>query len=218
MSLPLKGERRDHLAEYVSQMDDPEGSLAVLMPRHAAYLAEAERLQQKYSSAATILVGFEGEWIRPGYGDLVSDLAADSRVDYFIGSLHHAGGVPIDFDKAFYAAAVDACGGTEAQLYASYYDEQHAMISTLRPRIVGHFDLVRLMSAEPARRLEGWEDGGNDVWGRVVRNLKLVRSYGGWLECNTSALRKGLTDPYPCREIAKVVLSQSRPACSGALS
>lgn len=173
------------------------------MPRHEAYLVEARRLQQKYAPETTILVGFEGEWIRPGYGPLVSKLAADPLVDYFIGSLHHAGGVPIDFDAAFYAAAVAACGGTEERLYASYYDEQHAMLTALRPRIVGHFDLVRLMSAEPARRLEGWEGGG--VWERVVRNLQLVRSFGGWLECNTSALRKGLAEPYPCREIAEVV-------------
>lgn len=193
------------------QMDDPEGSLAVLMPRHAEYLDEARRLQQKYASSVSILIGFEGEWIREGYGPLVTELAADPRVDYFIGSLHHAGGVPIDFDSAFYASAREACGGTEALLYASYYDEQHAMLSALKPRVVGHFDLVRLMSADPARRLAGWEEGP-DVWGRVVRNLELVKSFGGWLECNTSGLRKGLAEPYPCREIAEVC-SPSPPFC-----
>ncbi|KAK1762257.1 Polymerase/histidinol phosphatase-like protein [Phialemonium atrogriseum] len=186
---------------YPEELDDPEASLAALMPRHEAYLLEARRLRDKYASTATILVGFEGEWIRPGYAPLVSSLSAHADVDYFIGSLHHAAGHPIDFDAAHYAAAVAACGGDEESLFAAYYDEQRAMLAALRPRVVGHFDLVRLFSAEPARRLRGWRGGG--VWARVVRNLELVRGFDGWLECNTSALRKGLAEPYPCREIAE---------------
>ncbi|OAA54845.1 mRNA decapping hydrolase [Niveomyces insectorum RCEF 264] len=34
------------------------------------------------------------------------------------------------------------------------------------------------------------------------RNLQCVADYGGWLECNTAALRKGLAEPYPGRSIA----------------
>lgn len=36
-----------------------------------------------------------------------------------------------------------------------------------------------------------------------MRNLEFVAGYGGWLECNSSALRKGLAEPYPSREIAE---------------
>lgn len=122
-------------------------------------------------------------------------------MDYFLGSLHHAAGIPIDYDAAFYAKAVSACGGAEEGLYASYYDGQMEMLTSLEPKVVGHFDLVRLMSAEPGRKLEGW--GGGKVWEKVKRNLEFVASYGGLLECNTSALRKGLDEPYPCREVAE---------------
>ena len=172
------------------------------MPRHKAYLAEARRLRLKYADRLDIVIGFEGEWIRPGCGPLVESLASHPDVDYFIGSIHHTRGVPIDFDASYYAAAVAAAGGTEEALYASYYDEQHEMLTALRPRIVGHFDLVRLMSAQPGRSLRGWDEGR--VWERVVRNLQAARSCGAWLECNTSALRKGLAEPYPSREIAEV--------------
>lgn len=194
---------------YPEELDDPEGSLAALMPRHEAYLLEAQRLQAKYADQMHILIAFEGEFIRPDvYGPLVQELAAHPAVDYFMGSLHHACGVAIDFDKAFYARARDAAGGTEELLYASYYDEQHAMLTTLKPRIVGHFDLIRLMSEEPERILRtAWTEGvsgsGETVWEKIVRNLRVVRSYGGWLECNSSALRKGLVEPYPAREIAQ---------------
>ena len=187
---------------------DPAASLAVLGPRHQAYLAEAARLQEAEARASArgggglaVLVGFEGEWIRPGYGDLVAELAADPRVDYFVGSLHHAGAVPIDFDAAYYARAVADVGrGSEESLWETYYDQQADMLRALRPPVVGHFDLVRLFSSDPARdpRLRP------GVWRRVVRNLGIVAEYGGWLELNTSALRKGLAEPYPGRVIAVV--------------
>ncbi|GAB1316630.1 Histidinol-phosphatase [Madurella fahalii] len=182
-------------------LPSPEASLAALLPRHESYLAEAVRLREKYSGQIHILVGFEGEWIRPdAYGPLVRSLAAHPAVDYFIGSLHHAAGVPIDFDGALYARAVAAAGGSEERLFARYFDEQHGMLRALRPRVVGHFDLIRLFSADPGRDLRAAWPG---VWEKVVRNLEVVRAYGGWLECNTSALRKGLAEAYPKAEIAR---------------
>lgn len=200
---------------YPEELADPHNSLAVLLPRHDAYLAEARRLQAKYAAQLHILIGFEGEFIRPdAYTTLVQQLAAHPAVDYFVGSLHHTCGVPIDFDADLYASACEAAGGTEELMYARYYDEQHAMLVALEPRVVGHFDLVRLLSSEPGRDVrtawtgkvgtDGTGGGGAaTVWERVVRNLEVVRSYGGWLECNTSALRKGLAEPYPARPIAE---------------
>lgn len=198
----------------------PDASLAELMPRHAAYMAEARSLQKKYADRITLLVGFEGEFIRPEYATLVRSLAdgngdpscfqngdaklvADAgRADYFIGSLHHgAGGIPIDFDRATYLRSVEAAGGSEQDLAVHYYDQQLVMLESLKPPIVGHFDLIRLMSEAPNRDPSAWSP--TEVWPRVRRNLEFVASYGGWLECNSSALRKGLDEPYPCRPIAE---------------
>lgn len=120
-------------------------------------------------------------------------------MDYFLGSIHHVNAVPIDYDAAHYRKAVDSTGGTEEKFYARYYDQQFEMLQALKPRIVGHFDLCRLLSEDPGRDIRAWKS----VWDRVVRNLQFIASYGGWLECNTSALRKGLAEPYPCRYIAE---------------
>lgn len=195
---------------YPEELDDPEQSLAVLRPRHEAYLVQAQELQAKYADQIHILIGFEGEFIRPAvYGSLVRELATHPAVDYFIGSLHHTCGIPIDFDKEFYAKARNAAGGSEELMYAKYYDEQYAMLTTLKPRVVGHFDLVRLLSEDPERDLKAsWTDkvsdgSGETVWEKVVRNLKVIQGHGGWLECNSSALRKGLAEPYPARPIAE---------------
>jgi histidinol-phosphatase (PHP family) len=126
-------------------------------------------------------------------------------VDYFIGSLHHVHSIPIDYDAKMYASAVAASSknGTEEGLFEDYYDLQYEMLKGLKPRIVGHFDLVRLLSEQPGRDVREWKG----VWERILRNLELVKEQGGWLECNSSALRKGLAEPYPCRPIAEVPYS-----------
>ncbi|KAL2755207.1 hypothetical protein ACRALDRAFT_1064909 [Sodiomyces alcalophilus JCM 7366] len=178
---------------------DPAASLAELAPRHEAYLKEAQRLRDEYASQIHILIGFEGEWCRPAYGPLIRSLAAHPAVDYFIGSIHHVNGIPIDYDKALYARALESAGGSEEALYVRYYDQQYEMLTALRPRVVGHLDLIRLMSEEPGRDVRTWPR----VWERIVRNLELVKEYDGLLECNSSALRKELPEPYPCRVIAE---------------
>jgi histidinol-phosphatase (PHP family) len=169
------------------------------MPRHELYIQEAQRLQTKYASQIHILIGFEGEWIRPEYGALITKLASHPSVDYFMGSLHHVNGHPLDFDDTFYQRTITSSGGTEEKMFERYYDQQYEMLTALRPRIAGHFDLPRLLSSDPGRDVTQWKG----VWEKILRNLEFLQSYGGWLECNTSALRKALAEPYPCRAIAE---------------
>ncbi|KAI1493555.1 histidinol phosphate phosphatase HisJ family protein [Biscogniauxia mediterranea] len=205
---------RTHLEDlYPEELDNPSASLAELFPRHAAYLAEAARLRAKYAGQIELVIGFEGEWLRPAYAGLVAELAAHPDVDYFVGSLHHVKGVPIDYDRAYYLRAQALCGPAapgpgvdeeedeaERRMHEAYYDEQYAMLTALQPRVVGHFDLIRLLSASPGRDVRAAWPG---VWARVRRNLAHVAGYGGLLECNSSALRKGLAEPYPARAVAE---------------
>ncbi|KAL7934251.1 histidinol phosphate phosphatase H [Trichoderma chlorosporum] len=185
---------------YPEELSDPQASLQALPPRHEAYLVEARRLQQKYASQIHIIIAFEAEFIRPSYTSIVQSLFhASPFVDYFIGSVHHAHGIPIDYDKATYAAAVAAAGGSEERLYEDYYDLQYDMLRELKPRIVGHFDLIRLMSEDPGRDIRQWAG----VWQKIRRNLEYAAQIGAWLECNSAALRKGLDEPYPSRIISE---------------
>ncbi|KAF4464626.1 histidinol-phosphatase (php family) [Fusarium albosuccineum] len=200
--------RYDQRDLYPEELDDPQAALEALPPRHEAYLVEAQRLQRAYASQLHILIGFEAEFIRPDFAAHVRTLAEHPIIDYFIGSVHHVHGIPIDYDAAMFSSARDASGkaapeglprGTEERLYEDYYDLQYHMLLELKPRVVGHFDLIRLMSEAPARDIRKWKG----VWDRVRRNLELVREQEGWLEVNSAALRKGLAEPYPCRIIAE---------------
>jgi histidinol-phosphatase (PHP family) len=114
--------------------------------------------------------------------------------------VHHVHTIPIDYDRLLYEKAREKSGGTDLQLFSDYFDAQYDMLQALRPPIVGHFDLIRLLS--DLRNVDMREYPS--LWQKVLRNLEYVISYNGILEINTSALRKGLNEPYPSEPICKV--------------
>lgn len=161
---------------------------------------EALRLRAKYQSQIKLLIGFESEWIRPSTLSLIHSLQKKFSFDFFIGSVHHVHTIPIDFDRKMYEEARNKAGGTDEKLFQDYFDAQYDMLQKLRPPVVGHFDLVRLLSDDGNGSFTQWEG----VWFRLMRNLKFIAGYGGVVEINSSALRKGLSEPYPQVEICKV--------------
>lgn len=169
------------------------------MPRHKAYLQEALRLREKYRKEIKIIIGFEGEWITSQYGSTIKSLAHDPAVDFFIGSVHHVHGVPIDHNAQLYNQAIRLSGGTTQGIYADYYDLQLEMLVELKPRVVGHFDLIKLLNADPGRSPKEY----GKVWKKIQRNLQFIVEYGGLIEVNSSGLRKGLPEPYPGRIICE---------------
>ncbi|KAF2475635.1 histidinol phosphate phosphatase H [Lindgomyces ingoldianus] len=173
-----------------------EASLAKLFDD---FTGEAARLRDEYSPKINIFIGFETEWIRPLSLTLIQEILAKHTFDFFMGSVHHVHTVPIDFDKAAYERARAKAGGTDERLFEDYFDSQYEMLQALEPPVVGHFDLIRLLSDEPDAEFNGF----NGVWERIHRNLEYITSYGGILELNSSALRKGLAQPYPCLPICE---------------
>ena len=111
--------------------------------------------------------------------------------------------VPIDYDRALYLKARQKSDGTDEKLFGDYFDLQHEMLEALKPPIVGHFDLIRLLSDNPDASFMQW----TGVWQKILRNLDFIQQYGGIVELNTAALRKGLSEPYPNSEICKVSIN-----------
>lgn len=200
--------RYDERDLYPEEKDEPD-PLGVLAARHELYLVEAQRLRDAHADRIHILVAFEVDFIRPDFGPRILELAKPACIDYFIGSVHHVHGLPIDYNRPLYDQAMalsstpsaTASGQVikEQGLWADYYDEQLDMLQALHPRVIGHFDLIRLLSDAPGLDPREWPA----VWDKIVRNLRVVKEQGGWLECNSAALRKGLDEPYPCRAIAE---------------
>lgn len=109
-------------------------------------------------------------------------------------------GIPIDYDAATYALAVEKAG-SEEKLFEDYYDSQYEMLQSLRPRVVGHFDLIRLLAKEPDADLKTY--GSGSIWEKAIRNLEVIEEQGGLLEVNSAGLRKGMKQPYPGRSICE---------------
>lgn len=175
-------------------------TLQEMIENEARYVSEAQRLRDKYKSKLSMPIGFESEWCGPRSLELILQSLKSHPYDFFVGSIHHVGGVPIDYDHANYVEARDMAGGTDKMLFNTYFDEQLDMVRALRPPIVGHFDLIRLKSDNPDL---DWQSLPT-VWTRILRSLDFIASYGGILEINTAALRKGMAEPYPKSEICKV--------------
>ncbi|MEE4609074.1 MAG: histidinol-phosphatase [Desulfobacteraceae bacterium] len=191
------------LTEHMAPPDDrflyPEEAragldAAALRRRFAAYMAEARRLQRQWQPVLPIRVGFETEACTGAF-DLARQLVAQFRPDYIVGSVHHVADTPIDLSPAVYAEAADRCGGPEG-LYLAYFDLQLEMLQTLRPQVVGHFDLVRIFDPDYPRRL-----ATAPVARRIARNLEQVRQIGAILDLNVAAWDKGALEPYPAAGI-----------------
>ncbi|KAL8799852.1 MAG: hypothetical protein Q9182_005601 [Xanthomendoza sp. 2 TL-2023] len=177
-------------------------SAKVLHDTFCKYYIEARRLQQAYMSHLKILIGMEVDWIRPSSRDFIEELLSRFQLELFIGSVHHVHCVPIDYSADLFRQARSISGGTNERLFEDYFDLQHEMLMALKPPIVGHFDLIRLKSDDPDTHFADM-DG---VKQRISRNLAFIAAYGGILELNSAALRKGLKEPYPSMEISKEFL------------
>ncbi|KAG9518789.1 histidinol-phosphatase, partial [Aureobasidium melanogenum] len=189
----------EHIPRHATDLYPEESDAQTLVDLFDAYYPEALRLREKYASQINILIGFESEWIRPESESIIKDLLARYKFDLFVGSMHHVHTKPIDFDHDMYYQARTISGGSDEDVFAAYFDQQYDMLKALTPPLVGHFDLIRLKSDDPERV---WTTMPM-VWEKIVRNLDFVASYGGILEINSSAIRKGMSEPYPKAEICK---------------
>lgn len=145
----------------------------------------------------------EIDWIRPSSKAFIQALLDKYEFDLFIGSVHHVHTVPIDIDHKMYLDARQRAGGTDDKLFEDYFDLQLEMLKALKPPVIGHFDLIRLLCSDPEKSLDQYQG----AWQKILRNLDFIVEYGGVLEINSAALRKGLGEPYPKAEVCKVCWS-----------
>lgn len=202
-----KGFRWVGLTEHAPPPDDQRRypdevsaglTAAFLQARFARYMAAARAIQKAVAHRLQVFVGFETESY-PGGIAYARHLIDRYGPDYVVGSVHHAGVLPIDFSLDGYDAAAAACGGIEG-LYCRYFDRQFEMLRRLRPAVVGHMDLVRLYDPDYPARLNRPE-----IARRIARNLTFIAEQGLILDFNLAALSKGASEPY----VAPVILHQA---------
>ncbi|PKI82693.1 histidinol-phosphatase [Malassezia vespertilionis] len=232
--------------EYAEQLypEEEEAGLtpAGLAAQFRAYLAKARAIQREYAVRPRpmhVLVGCETENISsPASIDFLTRVlqpawvAGDDTarpkhlppayvgigvVDYLVGSVHHACGVPIDFDKSTFERALRCCSGdaSKAQpihapmywkLLDAYLDAQYEVMDRLRPEVIGHMDLYRLFAPQGPWLPSADSDQGAALRMKLTRNIRFAVSYGALIEANSAAFRKGWDgETYPGREVLRMI-------------
>ncbi|TIB71147.1 histidinol phosphate phosphatase H [Wallemia mellicola] len=167
------------------------------------YLSHAHKLRENYKNSIDLLVGLETDYVTEqdliGTEDLIARYENTSTpIEYIVGSVHHAFETPIDFDKQTFDSALETAA-TRKSLYSEYYSRLLHLVKTLEPEVVGHIDLIRLY--EPNVALKDYPD----AWKLIEDIVKHVASYGGLIEVNAAAIRKGWVVPYPASDILSII-------------
>ncbi|KAF8273580.1 Polymerase/histidinol phosphatase-like protein [Lactarius quietus] len=197
--------------------EEVDTSVEGLMLQFEAFLIEAHRLRNTYSSSLRLLVGLETEHISPLDIDGLSKLldSHKGQIDYIIGSVHHVNGIPIDFDLDTYRRCLDSilqpthvADSTHIVqeherlgiFLDMYFDAQFELLSKFQPEVIGHVDLCRLYT--PNLRLQTYPR----AWNKLERNVKFAVAYGALFEVNAAAFRKGWRTAYPGDDVAQLII------------
>lgn len=188
--------RRNHLDLYPDEANLTTDLLSRLFDD---YYTEACRLKLIYKNEITILIGFETEYILRENNDPISEirnLTNTYKFDYIVGSVHHVNGMMIDYDLDSFNRAESAT----LDLFNVYFDHQYDLLLNVKPTVVGHFDLCRMFRPEQELTSENWD--------RINRNIDLIKEYGGLVELNSRAFKKGLKWIYPFKDILQVMVAK----------
>jgi histidinol-phosphatase (PHP family) len=161
-----------------------------------AYATHARRMREECAGKLDLLVGFETERLPPqSWATRMQELRTRYSPDYIVGSVHDVDGLVIDYTAEATRNVADAVGGKEA-LQLRYFDAVADLVSTLRPEVVGHIDLIRKFDG-PAPEFSPL------VHRRIDTALEAVHAVSGVLEVNCAPHRRGLGPVYPLVGILK---------------
>ncbi|CAG8728355.1 5262_t:CDS:2, partial [Cetraspora pellucida] len=203
----------EHCPRYRVQDLYPEESHlkpSDLSKTFSEFVIEARRLQEKYKSQITLLVGLESENITSSSTIEIKNLISQYNLDYLVGSVHHAHETPIDFDLQTFEIALSKSATSnnlfesnvnslEENLFASYFDAQYQLLKDLKPMVVGHFDVIRIF--RPNFELTDF------LFKKIERNIEFVVEYGGLFEINSAGFKK-LQCAYPQKDILKLIIEK----------
>ena len=155
-----------------------------------AYFEELRTVRASFEDEFAVLAGIElGN--PHDFPDLVSVFLEAWPFDLVIGSVHWLDNMPGWQPEIFEQGL--------AATYRRYFEEVIVMVENAEFDVLGHLDLVRRDSWElfhQALELEPYREAIDHVLRRVI-------DHGKGIEVNTSALRKGLSEPVPGLDILR---------------
>lgn len=154
------------------------------------YVAEINRLKQKYKGWINVYLGVEQDYYSP---------PLTQKVDYVIGSVHcfNIGGklLPVDASRNVLQNIIDTYfGGQFLNMASAYYDLVADVVNKTHCDFIGHFDLITKFN-----KLGNFFDEENqDYLNLAYRAIDRLLPFGKPFEINTGAMARGHLDrAYP---------------------
>lgn len=185
------------------------------------YMKALPEVAAEYEGRLNVVRGFECEVVPDrSYIDrtqayrsqTIPDQDGAPLFDYFVGSVHFVGEIPIDDEPKRWAEAAEAHGGPES-LAVAYYATIGRMVEALQPDVIGHLDLIKLNVSRAGY------DPAAITTARVMAaaeiSLEAIRACNGILDLNTAGWRKDLPEPYPAPWVVNLATAMGVPFCFG---
>ena len=170
----------------------PDDAGAVLPADMTAYRETVLRLREQYAGRMEILLGLE--W------DSQSDISPEG-FDYWIGSVHYQKGpngkyYAADWGPDEFAACRDELFSGDPLAVTEGFFAEAARVASLRPPILGHFDLITKFNAGNAL----FDEDSLRYRHAALEALHAADPAASLLEINTGGMARGYRDtPYPAR-------------------
>lgn len=174
----------------------PFDTCCMRLERYDEFIRDVGRLRKKYAGKIDILCGIEQDLYSP---------ATTDGFDYVIGSVHYIrhGEQYISVDETpeilkemidkFYCGDFYAC--------AEDYYNNVAMLSKIRPNIVGHFDLIKKF-----RKMLPFDENNERYRRAWISAAEKLIECGCTFEINTGGIVRGyLDEPYPSPDILEYI-------------
>lgn len=171
--------------------------LSYCMKDTDGYIAEVNRIRDKYSSDIQIYLGVEEDAFCP---------VDRSRFDYLLGSCHYlkikGKNYPIDLSYEGLMLGVEALGSNIEAVAECYYSEFTDYIMKRKPDIVGHLDLLTKYDEK-----NGFIFLNDPAYNRVAEKYTTqIADLGCIVEINTGAIARGhRTTPYPAENLLHIL-------------
>jgi len=171
-----------------------------------SYFTELGKLKQAYGSSIRILIGLEVDYV-PALVSPSDSIFRNRSLDYIIGSIHFVNcfndGTPwgIDNSAEIFRQGMEYIWNWDSKkAVMQYYNLIREMIILSKPKIIGHFDKIRMHN-------EGNKYFSEEAkWYKdeVFKTLEVMHDEGCFIEVNTRGMYLGYTSqPYPSLWILK---------------
>lgn len=170
------------------------------------YIAEIQRLKQKYSSRIKIYLGVEEDAHAP--------LRERDKFDYLIGSSHYfcKDGELYPFDSTLdhFKSCLELYNYDIPAMAESYFSDFSAYLKKFRPDMIGHYDYL----IKYDEKLDGIVSG-NEKYREIARKYTEELAHEGFIfEVNTGAIARGInSSPYPSPELLHIIKNSNSGVC-----